>query len=163
MTQRSVPRAALCALCPATLCALCLVAAILCARPRPVHAADGVHAGQTRTYYVAADEVNWDYAPSGRDEAMGMPFDAIAEGYTESGPHQIGRVYKKAIYRQYTDATFSKLQPRPPDEQCLGILGPILRGEVGDTIKVVFKNNATHPYGMHPHGVIYQKDSEGAD
>ncbi len=31
--------------------------------------------GKVRTYYVAADEVNWDYAPSGRDEAMGHPFD----------------------------------------------------------------------------------------
>jgi hypothetical protein len=29
----------------------------------------------TRTYHVAADEVNWDYAPSGREEAMGHPFD----------------------------------------------------------------------------------------
>ena len=48
----------------------------------------------------AADEVNWDYAPAGRDEAMGMPFDAVAKGYTEPGPHQIGRVYKKAIYRE---------------------------------------------------------------
>ena len=27
--------------------------------------------GTTRTYYVAADEVQWDYTPSGRDEAMG--------------------------------------------------------------------------------------------
>ena len=46
--------------------------------------------GKTRTYYVAADEVNWDYAPSGHDEAMGMDFDAVARGYTEPGPHQIG-------------------------------------------------------------------------
>ncbi|MFZ1012253.1 MAG: multicopper oxidase domain-containing protein [Terracidiphilus sp.] len=23
--------------------------------------------------------------------------------------------------------------------------------------------NATHPYSMHPHGVLYEKDSEGAD
>ena len=30
-------------------------------------------------------------------------------------------------------------------------------------IKIVFKNNASHPYSMHPHGVLYQKDSEGAD
>lgn len=52
-------------------------------------------AGTTRTYYVAADEVNWDYAPTGRDEAMGMPFDELQKGYTESGPHRIGRVYKK--------------------------------------------------------------------
>jgi len=119
--------------------------------------------GKTRTYYVAADEVQWDYAPSGRDQAMGMDFDAIAKGYTESGPHQIGRVNKKAVYREYTDATFTTLKPRPPEDAYLGILGPILRGEVGDTIQVVFKNNATHPYGMHPHGVLYEKDSEGAD
>jgi hypothetical protein len=33
----------------------------------------------------------------------------------------------------------------------------------GDTIKIVFKNNATHAYSMHPHGVLYEKDSEGAD
>jgi FtsP/CotA-like multicopper oxidase with cupredoxin domain len=72
-------------------------------------------------------------------------------------------VYKKAIYREYTDATFSTLKVRPPEEQYLGLLGPVLRGEVGDTIKVVFKNNASHPYSMHPHGVLYQKDSEGAD
>ena len=112
---------------------------------------------------MAADEVQWDYAPSGRDEAMGMEFDAIAKTFTESGPHQIGRVNKKAIYREYTDATFSKLKPRAPENAYLGLVGPILRGEVGDTIKVVFKNNATHPYSMHPHGVLYKKDSEGAD
>ena len=41
---------------------------------------------------------------------MGMPFDAIARGYTESGSHQIGSVYKKAIYREYTDATVHKAQ-----------------------------------------------------
>src|SRR5262249_48975897 len=28
--------------------------------------------------------------------------------------------------------------------------------------KVVFKNNASRPYSMHPHGVFYKKDSEGA-
>jgi hephaestin len=126
-------------------------------------AAQSESAGKTRTYYVAAVEMNWDYAPSGRDEAMGMPFDEIAKLYTESGPHRIGRVYKKAIYREYTDAMFSTLKMRPPDEQYLGVLGPVLRGEVGDTIKVVFKNNASRPYSMHPHGVLYQKDSEGAD
>ena len=119
--------------------------------------------GKTRTYYVAADEVNWDYAPSGRDEAMGHPFDEIEKVYTEPGPHRIGRVYKKAIYREYTDGSFTTLKARAPEERYLGLLGPILRGEVGDTIRVVFKNNASHPYSMHPHGVFYQKDSEGAD
>ncbi len=107
--------------------------------------------------------MQWDYAPSGRDEAMGMEFDPVAKGFTESGPHQIGRVNKKAVYHEYTDANFTQLKTRSPQDQYLGIMGPILRGEVGDTIKVVFRNNATHPFGIHPHGVLYQKDSEGAD
>jgi len=119
--------------------------------------------GRTRTYYVAADELTWDYAPSGRNEAMGEAFDPIAKGYTEPGPHRIGRVYKKAIYREYVDASFSTPKTRAPEEKYLGLLGPILRGEVGDTIKVVFKNNGSHPFSMHPHGVLYEKDSEGAD
>jgi FtsP/CotA-like multicopper oxidase with cupredoxin domain len=107
--------------------------------------------------------VEWDYAPSGRDETMDMPFDPVARGFTETGLHQIGRIDKKAVYHEYTDSTFSKLKPRNPQDQYLGILGPIIRAEVGDTIKIVFKNNATHPFGMHPHGVLYLKDSEGAD
>lgn len=119
-------------------------------------------AGKTRTYYVAADELEWNYAPSGRDMAMGMPFDAVAQQFTQSGPHQIGSVYKKAVYREYTDATFTQLKPRPAADAYLGLLGPILYAEEGDTIQVVFRNHASHPYGMHPHGVEYAKDSEGA-
>lgn len=119
--------------------------------------------GKVRTYYIAADEVNWNYAPGGRDEAMGQPFDALQQGFTESGPHQIGRIYKKAVYREYTDDTFSALKKRSPDDAYLGLLGPVLRAEVGDTIRVVFRNNATHPFSVHAHGVFYQKNSEGAD
>jgi manganese oxidase len=140
----------------------CLPALAFVAQSAPARAADH-SSGKTRTYYVAADEVEWNYAPSGRDEAMGMPFDSVAQSFAESGPHQIGRINKKAIYREYTDGTFATLKPRAPEEQYLGILGPLIRAEVGDTIKVVFKNNATHPFSMHPHGVLYQKDSEGAD
>ncbi len=140
-----------------------MAAATLCALPASLHAAPAAHAGKTRTYYVAADEVQWDYAPSGRDEAMGMPFDANAKGFVETSANHIGRVYKKAVYHEYTDATFTTIKPREAKDAYLGILGPILYAEVGDTIKVVFKNNATHPYGMHPHGVLYQKDSEGAN
>ncbi len=87
-------------------------------------AAQSKPAGKTRTYYVAADELNWDYAPSGRDEAMGMPFDEIAKLYTESGPHRIGRVYKKAIYREYTDATFSTLKVAPSRRTISGLARP---------------------------------------
>ncbi len=145
------------------LCVGCIaVASVWMSAARAVAVPTG-HTGKTRVYYVAADEVEWDYAPSGRDEAMGMPFDAIARQFTESGPHRIGRVYKKAIYREYTDDTFTRLKPRAAKDAYLGLLGPIMYAEVGDTIKVVFRNHASHPFGMHPHGVEYAKDSEGAD
>ena len=35
----------------------------------------GSSAVTTRRYYVAAEEVVWDYAPSGKDEISGQPFD----------------------------------------------------------------------------------------
>lgn len=119
-------------------------------------------ASKIHIYYVAADEVEWDYAPSGINKMMGMKFHAYETTFTEQGPHRIGKVYRKAIYREYTDESFTALKPRAPQWEHAGILGPILRAEVGDTIRVVFKNNATHPYSMHPHGVFYNKDSEGS-
>jgi manganese oxidase len=124
---------------------------------------DQTEPGSTvRTYYIAADEVEWDYAPGGVNKMMGMKFDGYSKVFVERGPHRIGSIYRKALYREYTDETFTRLKPRPAEWESSGILGPILRAEVGDTIRVVFKNNATHPYSMHPHGVFYKKDSEGA-
>src|SRR5690554_5800001 len=34
---------------------------------------------------------------------------------------------------------------------------------VGDIIKVYFKNMASRPYSIHPHGVLYAKEHEGAN
>ncbi len=117
--------------------------------------------GTVRTYYIAADIMNWDYAPRKMDVVMGRPFSADEAVYTVSGKHRIGSVYRKVMYREYTDATFRTLKPRPPSDAYAGILGPIIHAEVGDTIKVVFKNNADRAFSMHPHGVLYRKDSEG--
>jgi FtsP/CotA-like multicopper oxidase with cupredoxin domain len=119
-------------------------------------------ASHTRTYYIAVDEVEWDYAPTNSNQITGEPFDDTANVFVQNGPDRIGKVYIKALYREYTDETFKKLKPISPEWQHLGLLGPVIRAEVGDTIKVVFKNNASFPFSMHPHGVFYQKDSEGA-
>jgi FtsP/CotA-like multicopper oxidase with cupredoxin domain len=120
------------------------------------------HHARVRVYFVAAEEVDWDYVPSRRDDAMGHPFDDSQKDYVEPGPNAVGHSYKKVVYREYTDARFSTPKPRSSSEGYLGILGPVLRGEVGDTIKVVFKNKASRPYSMHPHGVLYAKSSEGS-
>ena len=134
-----------------------LVAAAACATN-----GGGAGGGQTRIYYIAADEVVWDYAPSGTNQAEGRPFDEVEKKWMEPGPTVIGRKAKKAIYREYTDDTFKTLKPRAAEWEHLGILGPLVRAEVGDTIKVVFRNNAKFPASLHPHGVFYNKDSEGA-
>lgn len=121
------------------------------------------YAAQTRLYYVAADEVVWDYAPSGINQITGRDFEGLAAiGVMVKAADRLGRVYKKSIYREYTDATFATLKPRPPEWEHMGMVGPLLRAEVGDTIEVVFKNNTQRPASMHPHGVFYTKSSEGA-
>ena len=115
----------------------------------------------THVYFIAADEVEWDYTPRGRN-LSGIPrveggSDELAENTGASGV-----VVRKAIYREYTDATFSLLKARPPEWEHLGILGPLIRAEVGDTIRVIFKNNTKIICTMHPHGLAYDKNSEGA-
>lgn len=39
--------------------------------------------------------------------------------------------------------------------------GPVIRAEEEDTIKVTFKNKATRPYTIQPHGVQYEIQEDG--
>src|SRR5271163_4927975 len=75
--------------------------------------------GQVRTYYIAADEIDWNYFPGGVDKMMGMAPEGYAKAYTQRGPHLIGSVYHKAVYREYTDATFAHLKPRADNARYL--------------------------------------------
>jgi FtsP/CotA-like multicopper oxidase with cupredoxin domain len=140
-----------------------LVAGALFAGLPAVAQTDPTASGVVRTWYIAADEVDWDYLPLHRDQTMGMamPLAGYAKSFAERRSDTIGSVYRKAIYREYTDATFMHLKPRPAAEAYLGTLGPVIHAEVGDTIRIVFRNHAHHPYSMHPHGVLYDASSEG--
>lgn len=55
----------------------------------------------------------------------------------------------KVVYRQYDDKNFTIPSPH---EAHLGILGPVIRGEIGDVIKIVFFNNASFPYSLMLNG-----------
>ena len=83
---------------------------------------------------------------------------SVEAEYLIGGPNRIGGEYGKSVFVEYTDDTFTKQKPKA-DWQ--GILGPIIYGEVGDNIDVVFKNLASRPYTIHAHGVLYDKASEG--
>jgi FtsP/CotA-like multicopper oxidase with cupredoxin domain len=127
--------------------ALASIAALVSA---PCLYAAGTHTGKTRHYYIAAEEVIWDFAPTGRD---------LVHGRNIPAPWNAQRSYKKIRYIEYTDATFALRKPQP---DWLGILGPVIRAEVGDTILVHFLNRTDQPHSIHPHGLRYDKTNEGA-
>src|SRR5689334_13701459 len=106
-------------------------------------------AGKVRRYYIAAEDVKWNFAPSRRNLMANGP---IPLPYIETE-------YPKMRYIEYTDGTFQQKKPQP---EWLGILGPIIRAEVGDTVEVRFFNRATIPLTIHPHGLRYTKPNEGA-
>lgn len=76
----------------------------------------------------------------------------------KQGPDRIGSTYKKAVYVQYTDNSYSHVVEKPPS---LGFLGPIIKAEVGDFFVIHLKNFAKRAYTIHPHGVSYTKANEG--
>jgi hephaestin len=116
---------------------------------------------RTRTFYIAADTVTWDYVPGGRDEIAGRTY-VDSAFFAKGSPLAVATTYHKVLYREYTDSSFATLKPRPPEWAHLGFLGPVIHAVVGDTIRLVFRNNAQRPYSVHPHGVFYEKQDEGA-
>jgi hypothetical protein len=103
----------------------------------------------TRHYYIAAEDVTWDYAPSGQDLLHGTPMPLPWRDKTN---------WSKTRFIEYTDRTFTVRKPQP---LWLGILGPIIRAEVGDAILVDFLNRSRAEHNIHPHGLRYDKNNEG--
>ncbi|XP_017674703.1 PREDICTED: coagulation factor VIII isoform X1 [Lepidothrix coronata] len=101
----------------------------------------------TWTYYIAAEEMDWDYAP-----VKPLSLDRNISGlYLEPGPQRIGSKYKKVVFVEYEDVTFKKR--KVSNQLDKGILGPVIKGEVGDEFKIVFRNLASRPYNIYPHGL----------
>jgi hypothetical protein len=107
-------------------------------------------AAATRHYYIAAEDVTWDYAPSGRNLLNGTPI-----------PQSIALKlqWPKSRFVEYTDNSFTVKKPQP---EWLGILGPVIRAEVGDEVVVDFMNRGHSGHDMHPHGLRYDKNNEGS-
>ncbi|KAJ8405238.1 hypothetical protein AAFF_G00322290 [Aldrovandia affinis] len=91
-------------------------------------------------HYIAAEEVTWDYAPE-----LGERDRTLASEYLENGPQRIGKEYKKAIYIEYKDGSFTDRKT-----VAKGSMGPVLRGEVEDQIEIVFLNRASRPFNIYP-------------
>jgi manganese oxidase len=129
----------------------------------PAADAPAAPAGRVRVYYIAADDTDWNYAPAGNVLAGMMPGDeADAKVWLERGLNREPPIFRKAVYHEYTDATFKTRKPRAPEWEHLGLLGPVIRAEVGDQIQVTLRNNTLFPVSLHPHGVFYDKANEGS-
>lgn len=104
-----------------------------------------------REYWVAAEKALWNYAPSGKNLIK-----------PDSGLGVWGEIpaYTKYRYIGYTDGSYTQQLVQP---EWMGILGLQLRAVVGNTLKVHFLNKTDRPLSMHPHGLFYDKDNEGAD
>ena len=105
----------------------------------------------TREYWIAAEKVEWNYAPSGQNLIRpNMGLDVWGKAL----------VYEKYRYIQYTDDTYTTRVEQP---MWMGILGPQLHAVEDDSVKVHFLNRADKPLSIHVHGLQYDEDNEGAD
>jgi FtsP/CotA-like multicopper oxidase with cupredoxin domain len=93
-------------------------------------------------YWIRAEQVSWDIVPTGRDEMMNEP----VKGKTK---------FKAYAYRRY-EPNFTKPAGRPR------IPGPVIQATEGQTVAVHFQNQVDVPVTMHPHGIFYANEMDGA-
>jgi FtsP/CotA-like multicopper oxidase with cupredoxin domain len=104
-------------------------------------------------YWIQADSFERNVVPNGRDGMMGMTFTPEQTTYWAVG------------YRAYTPHWEALLPGDTSIGANTGIPGPTIRAQVGQRVRVHFKNNDTHysfPHSIHPHGVLYDPRSDGA-
>jgi manganese oxidase len=111
-------------------------------------------------YFIAAEEVVHDYAAGGMlvDDAGVINPSAQRNDPTIlynayiNGP--AGSIYRKARYVEYTDETFTTVKPIPQAWDHKGVLGPVIRAIVGQTIRVRFLNRLTFPCNLVAGGAL---------
>lgn len=109
-------------------------------------------AGQLREYWIQADSFFHNVMPTGVDGMTGNTFSANQTSYWAVG------------YRAFTPG-FG--QPLPGDNNIgpnTGIPGPIIRAQVGDSIRVHFRNKDTYynvPHSISVHALSYTMNNDG--
>jgi FtsP/CotA-like multicopper oxidase with cupredoxin domain len=98
--------------------------------------------GGTREYWIQAEQVKWNIVPRGRDEMMGK------------------KVPGKTKFTAYAYRAYSPGWGEPLGKAT--IPGPTIEANVGDRIIVHFRNKLKSPVTIHPHGVLYSADMDGA-
>lgn len=132
--------------------------------------------GKIREYWVGAVMELWDFA-GGNADPINKNNCPVGAGFADATQWDWTK-YWKVLYVEFEkpSATVLPFTVRKPRPAYMGLQGTQFRAVVGDTIKVHFKNmlpcrdpldpvDPTYchpPVSIHPHGVAYMKDSEGA-
>ncbi|NXF15437.1 HPHL1 protein, partial [Rhodinocichla rosea] len=109
--------------------------------------------GAMRVYYIAAEEVEWDYASnkssapnvyniSSYEERYPTQKTVVGTGHTRSG----GEILKHHFMMPTLKAALNT------GISCSNS-GPLLHAEVGDSVLIVLKNKASRPYSISAHGI----------
>jgi FtsP/CotA-like multicopper oxidase with cupredoxin domain len=99
-----------------------------------------------RHYWIAATPRPWSVVPNGHDAINHVPVDMHATRFDT------------VVYDRYTRGFGKRMA-----NGSAGLVGPLIRGRVGDTLKIHFRNlDLEMPHSMHFHGVHYRPSSDGA-
>lgn len=98
--------------------------------------------GPVVEHWIKAEPVSWDIVPTGRDAMMKKK----VKGRTK---------FPAYAYRAYSAGFAEPLGPAT-------IPGPTIECQVGDRVVVHFQNKLDAPVTIHPHGIQYSVDMDGA-
>ena len=98
--------------------------------------------GAVNTYWIKAVKTKWNIVPTHHDGMM----DRKVPGKT---------TFTALAYQPWAPGFATPLGPPQ-------IPGPLLQAQTGDTIVVNFRNQTGVPVTMHPHGIFYTHDMDGA-
>jgi manganese oxidase len=99
-------------------------------------------AATRREYWIQAEPVRWNIVPTGRDAMM----DKKVKGKTK---------FTGYAYRAYSANFAAPLGPAT-------IPGPLIDCQTGDTVVINFRNMIDAPVTIHPHGILYSQEMDGA-
>ncbi|NWU95177.1 HPHL1 protein, partial [Upupa epops] len=118
--------------------------------------------GAMRLYYIAAEEVEWDYASNKSSAPKIYNVSSNEERYSEQKllvgtghAHGGGDTWEQPFIESLGTGRDLERSSSPTPPATAGALRsrPLLHAEVGDSVLIVFKNKASRPYSISAHGV----------
>jgi FtsP/CotA-like multicopper oxidase with cupredoxin domain len=118
------------------------------ARKNPGLIKAGAITGDRKEYWIVAEQRKWNIIPPKKngyrvDQMLGQ---TINKGRT---------TFDAYTYRAYSPNFAAPLGPGT-------VPGPTLEATVGETLVIHFRNNLPVPVTMHPHGLFYSNEMDGA-